>query len=307
MDEFTTQFGVALAVLAVALSGPALALVLMFMRKQRARRERRSPIGRDMLRGPGHSLREQLDAAGIDLSFDLMILSVVPLIMLCTFLSQGLLKGPLQMLPVAPGYVALAVVFVAWYLRKILKAGARIDKLKAGYDAELPVGQELDQLMRQGASVFRDLPADKFNIDHVVVSRQGIFAVETKGFTKPNRQAGKADATVVFDGKLLKFPTWSSCEPLEQAGRQSEWLGQWLSAATGSPLTALPVLALPGWYVERTGRGRVRVFSGKELAGLLSARGTRPLTEQEFTQAVHQAAQRCRTVIPRYSELSRAS
>jgi len=33
-----------------------------------------------------------------------------------------------------------------------MKAGNRLDHLKAGYDAEVAVGQELDQLMRQGAT-----------------------------------------------------------------------------------------------------------------------------------------------------------
>jgi len=54
-----------------------------------------------------------------------------------------------------------------------------------GYDAELSVGQELNQLMRQGAVVFHDLPADGFNIDHVLISALGVFAIETKEYTKP--------------------------------------------------------------------------------------------------------------------------
>jgi hypothetical protein len=39
--------------------------------------------------------------------------------------------------------------------------------------------------MRQGAAAFHDLPAEQFNIDHVVVATEGVFAFETKGFTKP--------------------------------------------------------------------------------------------------------------------------
>jgi hypothetical protein len=42
------------------------------------------------------------------------------------------------------------------------------DNLRAGYDAELAVGQELDKLMREGAWVFHDVPGENFNIDHVV-------------------------------------------------------------------------------------------------------------------------------------------
>lgn len=38
-------------------------------------------------------------------------------------------------------------------LRKRLKAGTRLDHLKAGYDAEVAVGQELDQLMRKRAAI----------------------------------------------------------------------------------------------------------------------------------------------------------
>lgn len=46
-------------------------------------------------------------------------------------------------------YALAAIAFIAYMLRKLLKAGIRLDHLKAGYDAEVAVGQELDQLMRQ--------------------------------------------------------------------------------------------------------------------------------------------------------------
>jgi len=161
--------------------------------------------------------------------------------------------------------------------------------------------------MRQGAVVFHDIPANNFNIDHVVIASEGVFAVETKGFTKPKQGRGKADATVVFDGKVLKFPTWTTKDPLEQAERQAAWLAKWLASAVGSPVPVLPVVALPGWFIERTGRGDVRVFNGKQLAGLLKCRGTQPLSTQDVQRIAHQVEQRCRTVAPRYAEEERAS
>lgn len=307
MNQFAAQISVVVAVLAACFVGPALALIFMIRRKRKARALRRSPIGKDLLRGPGHSLREQLDTANADLSFDIALLMVVPLMVLSTFLAQGHVVGLTKMTHLAPLFAFFALAYIAWAVRKLWNAGARLDRLRAGYDAELAVGQELDQLMRQGAVVFHDLPADNFNIDHVVISAQGIFAVETKGFTKPKRGGGKADATVVFDGKVLKFPTWTTQQPLEQAARQSTWLTKWLSGAVGSPVSALPVLALPGWFVERTGRGDVRVFNGKELSGLLNAQGRKGLSQQEVQQVVHQVEQRCRTVAPRYADDAKAS
>jgi hypothetical protein len=207
----------------------------------------------------------------------------------------------------APVYALAAIAFIACMLRKLLKAGTRLDHLKAGYDAEVAVGQELDQLMRQGAATFHDLPAEQFNIDHVVVAAKGVFAIETKGFTKPNQGRGKADATVAYDGELLRFPHWTTEEPLDQAERQAAWLAKWLSSAVGSPVLVLPVVALPGWFVERTGRGRVRVFSGKELAGLLKSRGAQALTAQDLQRIAHQVEQRCRTVTPLYAKEPKTS
>jgi hypothetical protein len=58
------------------------------------------------------------------------------------------------------------------------------------------------------------------------------------------------------------------------------------------------VLALPGWFVQRSGSSDVRVFSGRELKGLLSCRGVQTLTPAQVQRVAHQVAQRCRTVDP---------
>lgn len=67
------------------------------------------------------------------------------------------------------------------------------------------------------------------------------------------------------------------------------------------------MVALPGWFVERTGRGRVSAFSGKELAGLLKSRGTQPLSAQDVQRIAHEVEQRCRTVAPLYAPDPKAS
>lgn len=307
MEQVATQIAVVVGVLAASFMGPGLAIYLLLRRKRQARMQRRSPIGKDLLRGPGHSLREQLEEAGTAVLFDVVLLMVVPLMALTMFLAQSHIRGLANMMHLAPIYAAAALAFIAYAVCRLIKTGNRLDNLKAGFDAELAVGQELDQLMRQGAAVFHDIPADDFNIDHVVISSDGVFAVETKGFTKPNQGRGKGDATVVFDGKVLKFPTWVTKAPLEQAERQAAWLTKWLDGAIGSPVHVLPVVALPGWFVELTGRGNVRVFNGKQLGGLLKSRGAQRLSEQDVRRVAHQIEQRCRTVAPMYTEQERAS
>jgi hypothetical protein len=70
---------------------------------------------------------------------------------------------------------------------KMVIISKRAMSYRLGLDAELAAGQELDQLMRHGAFVFHDYPAEKFNIDHVVICESGVFAVETKARMKPDR------------------------------------------------------------------------------------------------------------------------
>ena len=195
----------------------------------------------------------------------------------------------------------LGLLVVFFQIRKLLAKSTEMDRLRLGLDAELAVGQELDQLMREGAVVFHDMPADRFNIDHVVIARQGVFAVETKGYSKPNRAGGKADATVVFDGQSLTLPERSGRWAIEQAERQARWLAEWLRSSTGDVVPVTPVVALPGWFVERKGRGAVLVFSGKELRShLLRARTATPLTEEKMQRVVHQVERQCRSVVPTY-------
>ena len=232
-----------------------------------------------------------------------MGLALFPVMVIALYLAQQQALGvrAATLSGVLPIYGGTIAVFIAYQVRRLVRAGHRIDDLRAGYDAELAVGQELDQLMRQEARVFHDLPADRFNIDHVVVCPSGLFAVETKGFTKPRNMDGRAAATVTFDGVTLKFPTWTTTQPLEQAARQAQWLAKWVSSAVGEPVSVTAVLVLPGWWVERKGRGNARVISGGEVNSLLS-RTSSGLSEQLMQRIAHQLEQRCRIVEPEYRD-----
>jgi hypothetical protein len=301
MTDLAIQTALVLGILATFFAGPGLAIAFLLLRKRRRRARGRSPIGIDLLRTPGHTVREQLDEATSDLVWDVLLLSVIPVLILAMLLAQGHVTGLQAMLRIAPVFLIGALVFIAAVIRKMVKAGERIDNLRAGFDAELAVGQELDKLMLSGARVFHDFPAENFNIDHVVISAQGVFAVETKGYTKPGNLMGREGATVVLDDQALRFPHWTTNEPLEQATRQAKWLSKWMASSVGKPIFVTPVLALPGWYVDdrRQARSELGVFGGKALAWLLDD-PRHPLSAQDLQQAVHQVDQRCRTVVPTY-------
>lgn len=80
-------------------------------------------------------------------------------------------------------FVLLAAFLLSlrWLHKKIDVADARWG---VGARAEREVGRELEKLHKDGFHVFHDwLPEDRGNVDHFVVGPQGVFAIETKGWT----------------------------------------------------------------------------------------------------------------------------
>jgi hypothetical protein len=301
IDELGRQGLVVIAMLALTLGPAFTAIWLMQRRKRAARRLRRSPLTTELLRSPGQTLRDKMEDLRIDIGMDSMLPMVMPMFPLAFLQIHSLISGRPASVLVLVALTVLVAAFVVWQIVKLLASARQMDKLRLGLDAEVAVGQELDQLMRDGAAVFHDMPAERFNIDHVVIARQGVFAVETKGYTKPNREGGSADATVVYDGKTLTLPDVSGSWAIEQARRQAKWLAGWLTGATVEPVHVTPVVAMPGWFVDRKAPGDVMVFSGKELrTHLLRSRSARPLTAEQLRRVEHQIERQCRNVAPSY-------
>lgn len=266
--------------------------------KRNRQRTRRSPLVNQLLRSPGESLRKDIE----DINFDLAALIVyTPLILVVVFashISASYLGGQPETLFRIFLSSVLGLGVLTYGLIKISRLARRRANLQIGYEGELAVSQELSQLMRGGALVFHDVPGEGFNIDHVVVSPNGAYAIETKARTKPMRDMGKDDAKVVFDGKTLTFPTWQETDPLDQATRQARWLSKWLSGAVGEHVEVKGGLALPGWFVDRTGRADVAVFNPKSTQFLLKGWLKEPMPETLIKRISHQLDQRCRDVEP---------
>lgn len=257
----------------------------------RSRDRRRSPLTTDMLRQPAQGLRVQLDMLNDDIGGYIALAMLFPFVASTMYFAdmwdrQLTLEGSRWLF-----YSVLGVAGTAVLMTLAIKQGMRRRKILQAVDAELVVAQELEVLRAAGCRLFHDLQCGEFNIDHVVVGRGGVYAVETKSRMKLAKGGGKEAVSVRYDGKALHFPGWTEVKPLQQAERQARWLAQKLSKATGEAVSVRGVLALPGWFVDRQARGDVVVINPKKPDWMTKPMGGNGLDDAQVQRIAYQLEQ----------------
>jgi len=281
-----------------------LALVFYMQRRFRRMKGYRSPFSDNFLRSPGESLNRQIMEINDKVIEHLVMSIMAPILIYAIYmssLSSGNLKFSTSAITV---FIIAGFGFIAYHLFKLIKLMNLRQSYRLGYEGEIAVGQELNQLMRDGYYVYHDFPADKYNIDHVVVGTSGVFAVETKARSKATSAGSTSDYKVTYDGNRLHFPKGTDVKSIEQAKRQAKSLSGWLSKATGEHVAVRPVLALPGWYVERTSSNGIPVINPKKFRSIAKPMDGNILSESMISRIVHQLERKCRDVEPKAIERS---
>lgn len=259
--------------------------------------KRRSPLTVQWMNLPGESLRKRIatdeeklyEATGTMVAVGPILLSA----WLLARLSQaGIDWGQLRFGTGDMVFVLVLALMMTWLLWKLIRHARRRRQALDGLHAELSVAHCLTPLIAEGAMVFHDFPADRYNIDHIVVARSAVFAIETKSRRKPGEK-GRASACVRYDGRQLIFPKHVETKPIEQADYQANWLDRFLRSAGAEGVRVIPVLALPGWYVERPERRtRVIVNNCTNANFMMSDRFGVPMSESLRKHVAHLLSER---------------
>lgn len=134
----------------------------------------------------------------------------------------------------------------------------------------MAVGQYLEALRLHGAEILHDVPAERSNIDHVVIHQTGIYAIETKTISKPDR----GEAKVIFNGDSVEvLGRKLDRDPVTQARAGAKWLMELVRRSTGKQFPVRPVVIFPDWFVERTSEAKgsdVWVLNQKGLPSFMA-------------------------------------
>jgi hypothetical protein len=271
-------------------------LTISILKFYHGRKKRRSPFTDRFLRSPGQSLLQKLDDINSDISAHLAFSIITPFMFYSMYMSEIYFRKRPLFSSTLTAYIVVGAIFTGYFIFKIVRLFNLRRITRLGFDGEVATGQELNRMMLNGYHVYHDFVADKFNIDHIVVGRAGVFAVETKGRSKPVSGKGAADAKVIYDGNRLQFPNWVEANSLQQAKIQAQWLERWLSSATGEKTQVRPVLALPGWYVERTSPDGIPVINPKNFKSIAKPVNGIVLDERRIKSIVHQIERRCKNI-----------
>ena len=94
-----------------------------------------------------------------------------------------------------------------------------------------------------------------------------ILETETPDIPKSYRR--KKERELNYNGRKLQYPWGEDASCILTVQRNASTLARILREQTGEAIPVYPVLILPGWKINRTGKGPVNVVNPRELpAGL---------------------------------------
>lgn len=167
----------------------------------------------------------------------------------------------------------------------LMRAIKSARRLKLGRDGERAVGQVLERLLANGYHIFHDVPGDGWNIDHVIVGPGGIFTVETKTLSKPEK--GRAAIQYGGDTLLKGGVDLGSC--LDQAKAQATSLRRLVGESLGRTYPIQPTIVFPGWFIEASSGAQNEVWVLEPKALLKWVRGSRKALDPEQVREVRRA------------------
>ena len=226
----------------------------------------RSPLTGRPLRNPGESGQQRLQ--------DLFDNQVMPYMLAATLASGLALLEWIRWLnespptPVVFSMIAVLSILVCGVKLRLAVREAR--NIKLGRDGEKAVGQFLERLREQGAQIFHDVPGTNFNVDHVVIHGTGVYVIETKTLSKPDR----GECRLVYDGQSVRRNGRPfDRNAIDQVRAESHWIGGLLAESTGKKPPVRPVVVYPGWFIDRAAAARsseVWVLEPKALPAFIA-------------------------------------
>lgn len=263
-------------------------------------RKKRRPFSNEvrLMRRPGERLFKQIEEIKDEIAIRFFAIPYfgVAAVIVISFLSPLLRMDFLNQIIFMTVVAIVYTVFLAISFRRMAKLVDDRRRKYLGYFGECAVAEYLDSLKHDKYYVFHDVPCAEdgreFNIDHVVVGPTGLFAIETKTYSKLWPRDERRSEKIEFDGEQINFSWGAETKEIRQATRQAVWL----ASQFRRKYFAQPILAFPGWKVEEREIGNVWILYPAGLADAITKRSKRSLDTEAIEDVRSYLAKVCRDV-----------
>lgn len=256
----------------------------------------RSPFKERLMRSPGEGLMTRIEKTRDELIERIVILAVTVVAPGAVVIGCSVSDSRSGLL-IAGLFILTAIVVWLYQWPKVRALREKLRNYRLAFDGERYVAEKLGVLVADGYRVFHDFlftmkpggAATDFNIDHILIGPTGVFAIETKTYRQPLREGTgwENNHKVRISGEELIFPKGRrTAEPIRQARRAAEDLSKLLTGSSTKVIPVIPIVAMPGWFVENDGVGDVRVVSAKALPKRIPYLGERGALSREEVRSI---------------------
>ncbi len=139
-------------------------------------------------------------------------------------------------------FISFVVLFSAYCLMRTVLARRYVQFER---DANIAIGHQLQRLAVDGTRVYHDVDTTAGVVDHVIVGRFGLYAVNVVAKRARRRSA------VLLSNDAVLFPYDGGAErSIQEIVAKNDTLQDELGQLLGRPLRLRSVIAIPGWDIE---------------------------------------------------------
>lgn len=228
-----------------------------------------SPIKEKPLRRPGTALQKKIIDSYIA---PVYYAGMVPVLMLGALVGGYFPQRGWS--PIVINVAAIAIYEGILYAVFLRKAWRNIAKLKLGYEGEVYVGQQLDEMRANGWLILHDFQTGKGNIDHIIIAPQGVFTLETKTVSIHEDE----ENCIWYDCQKVWTNKRNIDSPLSQAKGEAKFLGNYINQKLTMNVFVQPIVTYPGWDYKYCGSQtlaecEVWICLTRGLASVINSRG----------------------------------
>jgi type II secretory pathway pseudopilin PulG len=248
-----------------------------------------SRFSESIMREAAQQFRDECKRLSASLSIYLAGIPVFVLLFTAAYLLQAerLFAGyPNWQLGLVLGVLILVAILAAYKMTNTFRSARRARLLR---DASLAIGHQLQQLSTASNWLFHDVKTSAGIIDHVVISREGIYAVNVVG----RRSSTGASAHVLEN--LLRFSTSEEQISVVPELAKNTRLAKHFTQLTSQRIRVRSVIAVPGWETPEQTDERHLVVNEKNVSMLLGWKDkTDLLMDDDVQTLVQDLTSRCR-------------